>query len=288
MVPTIALTLLILSAIVLGIVYPGRGSGDQRPAGRAGQGASLHRLEHRRHQGGLRGRQGRRSRTTRPRRPRRAGQLQLRRRGVARGPVDRSVGGRAGVRAAAAGPRLLLLPLGAGRRPLHHQQGRDRLGGGRPRARSVNGIPEQSWNNLHTVYTHGYGLVAAYGNRRQSGGEPDWITGGIPPTGSIDQTRATDLLRRVARPARLLGGRGDPERPADRARHPRWWRRATTRSSTPTPARAGSPCPACGASSSTRRSSPTATCCCRTGSTTSPRSSTTGRRRSGCRRRRRG
>lgn len=49
------------------------------------------------------------------------------------------------------------------------------------------GIPEKSWNNLHTVFTHGYGLVAAYGNRRQSGGEPDWITGGIPPTGQIDQ-----------------------------------------------------------------------------------------------------
>ncbi|MBA8795612.1 hypothetical protein FHX74_003248 [Friedmanniella endophytica] len=40
-------------------------------------------------------------------------------------------------------------------------------------------IANKSWNNLHTVYTHGYGLVAAYGNRRQSDGEPDWI-----PTGS--------------------------------------------------------------------------------------------------------
>ncbi len=28
----------------------------------------------------------------------------------------------------------------------------------------------QNWINLHTVYTHGYGLVAAYGNRRQADG----------------------------------------------------------------------------------------------------------------------
>ncbi|WP_375425298.1 UPF0182 family protein [uncultured Friedmanniella sp.] len=47
------------------------------------------------------------------------------------------------------------------------------------------GVPAQNWNNLKTVYTHGYGLVAAYGNRRQSGGEPDWIAQGIPPTGEL-------------------------------------------------------------------------------------------------------
>ena len=40
MVPTIGLTLLLLSAIVLGIVYPGRGAVLQRPARRAGQGAA--------------------------------------------------------------------------------------------------------------------------------------------------------------------------------------------------------------------------------------------------------
>lgn len=43
----------------------------------------------------------------------------------------------------------------------------------------------QNWNNLKTVYTHGYGLVAAYGNRRQAGGEPDWIAKDIPPNGKI-------------------------------------------------------------------------------------------------------
>ena len=49
------------------------------------------------------------------------------------------------------------------------------------------GIEGKNWNNLKTVYTHGFGLVAAYGNRRQSGGEPDWIAKDIPPTGEIEE-----------------------------------------------------------------------------------------------------
>ncbi len=42
-----------------------------------------------------------------------------------------------------------------------------------------------TWNNKHTVYTHGYGLVAAYGNRRESNGEPSFFSGGIPTEGRI-------------------------------------------------------------------------------------------------------
>jgi len=48
------------------------------------------------------------------------------------------------------------------------------------------GLAEQNWNNLHTVYTHGYGLVAAYGNR-SSNGEPDWIVKDIPPVGELSE-----------------------------------------------------------------------------------------------------
>lgn len=59
-------------------------------------------------------------------------------------------------------------------------------------ARELNqaGIPDKNWNNIHTVYTHGYGLVSAYGNRRQSNGEPVWITKDIPPTGLIDEKQS--------------------------------------------------------------------------------------------------
>ncbi|MFV0407979.1 MAG: UPF0182 family protein [Propioniciclava sp.] len=49
-----------------------------------------------------------------------------------------------------------------------------------------NGVPDPNWNNIHTVYTHGHGLVSAYGNRRQSIGEPVWITRDIPQMGEID------------------------------------------------------------------------------------------------------
>ncbi len=57
-----------------------------------------------------------------------------------------------------------------------------------------NGLPEdqQNWNNLHTVYTHGFGVVAAYGNQRNSEGdvtpnegEPEWAEQDIPPRGEL-------------------------------------------------------------------------------------------------------
>ncbi|WP_309617762.1 UPF0182 family protein [Salinibacterium sp.] len=35
------------------------------------------------------------------------------------------------------------------------------------------------------VYTHGYGVVAAYGNQRSSGGEPVFLESGIPSVGSL-------------------------------------------------------------------------------------------------------
>ena len=49
----------------------------------------------------------------------------------------------------------------------------------------LGGVPDQTWNNIHTVYTHGYALVAAYGNRREITGEPSWIVGDIPPVGAL-------------------------------------------------------------------------------------------------------
>jgi uncharacterized membrane protein (UPF0182 family) len=47
------------------------------------------------------------------------------------------------------------------------------------------GLQSQDWINLHTVYTHGFGLVAAYGNRRQPDGEPDWLARDIPTVGEL-------------------------------------------------------------------------------------------------------
>ena len=50
------------------------------------------------------------------------------------------------------------------------------------------GLTNKQWNNLHTVYTHGYGLAAAYGNRRQAGGEPEWLAKDIPTIGLLKPT----------------------------------------------------------------------------------------------------
>ena len=44
---------------------------------------------------------------------------------------------------------------------------------------------QAGWYNRTLVYTHGYGLVAAYGNQRTSGGEPVFIESGIPTSGRL-------------------------------------------------------------------------------------------------------
>lgn len=43
---------------------------------------------------------------------------------------------------------------------------------------------QRNWNNDHTVYTHGFGVVAANGNE-SNGGSPVWSSKEIPPTGEL-------------------------------------------------------------------------------------------------------
>ena len=43
----------------------------------------------------------------------------------------------------------------------------------------------QSWFNNTLVYTHGYGVVAAYGNQRTSDGQPKFLQSGIPSSGLL-------------------------------------------------------------------------------------------------------
>jgi hypothetical protein len=43
----------------------------------------------------------------------------------------------------------------------------------------------QSWYNNTIVYTHGYGVVAAYGNQRTADGQPVFLQSGIPSTGLL-------------------------------------------------------------------------------------------------------
>jgi uncharacterized membrane protein (UPF0182 family) len=43
----------------------------------------------------------------------------------------------------------------------------------------------QSWFNNTLVYTHGYGIVAAYGNQRTADGQPKFLQSGIPSIGLL-------------------------------------------------------------------------------------------------------
>jgi uncharacterized membrane protein (UPF0182 family) len=45
----------------------------------------------------------------------------------------------------------------------------------------------QSWYNNVIVYTHGYGVVAAYGNQRSVEGQPVFLQQGIPSTGLLGE-----------------------------------------------------------------------------------------------------
>ncbi len=69
---------------------------------------------------------------------------------------------------------------------------------------------QRNWANLHTVYTHGYGLVAAYGNQRDAennpvtstDGRPIWAERDIPPEGEL-----TDLFEDGYQPRIYFGER---------------------------------------------------------------------------------
>ncbi|MGA0566513.1 UPF0182 family protein [Rathayibacter sp. KR2-224] len=47
------------------------------------------------------------------------------------------------------------------------------------------GLGDSGKYNETFVYTHGYGLVAAYGNKRQTDGQPDFFESGIPTAGAL-------------------------------------------------------------------------------------------------------
>lgn len=49
------------------------------------------------------------------------------------------------------------------------------------------GADQRTWVNDHTVYTHGFGVVAAYGNRTAADGRPQFFEQGIPSTGLMGE-----------------------------------------------------------------------------------------------------
>ena len=82
------------------------------------------------------------------------------------------------------------------------------------REMNVDGLPDaqKKWANLHTVYTHGYGVIGAYGNQRNAAdkpvsndGEPVWAEEDIPPRGVL-----TDASERGYQP-QIYFGEESPE-----------------------------------------------------------------------------
>ncbi|MGI9085565.1 MAG: UPF0182 family membrane protein [Aeromicrobium sp.] len=59
---------------------------------------------------------------------------------------------------------------------------------------------QRNWANDHTVYTHGYGVIAARGNKRGPQGEPVWVEKDIPPTGELE----------LKQPPRIYFGENSP------------------------------------------------------------------------------
>ena len=50
---------------------------------------------------------------------------------------------------------------------------------------NIDGNPNRNWINDHLVYTHGFGLVGAYGNTQDVDGKPVFTMGDIPPKGIL-------------------------------------------------------------------------------------------------------
>ncbi len=84
-------------------------------------------------------------------------------------------------------------------------------------ARELNqaGLPEnqQTWSNLRTVYTHGYGLIGAYGNQsaaadetNSADGAPVWAEEDLPPRGAISDRQPDGTYQ-----ARIYFGENSPD-----------------------------------------------------------------------------
>ncbi|MDO4241681.1 MAG: UPF0182 family protein, partial [Microbacteriaceae bacterium] len=76
-----------------------------------------------------------------------------------------------------------------------------------PREIDVSG--QSGWYNRTLVYTHGYGLVAAYGNQRAAGGEPVFLENGIPTSGKLGKFEPRIYFGRNSPVYSVVGGKRD-------------------------------------------------------------------------------
>ncbi|MDO5738885.1 MAG: UPF0182 family protein [Ornithinimicrobium sp.] len=75
---------------------------------------------------------------------------------------------------------------------------------------------QRNWVNDHTVYTHGFGVVAAYGNRRSADGEPRFYEKNIPPVGELGDYEPRIYYGEASPIYSIVGGpEGGPDRELD-------------------------------------------------------------------------
>lgn len=79
--------------------------------------------------------------------------------------------------------------------------------------REIDVSGQTNWYNRTLVYTHGYGLVAAYGNQRSSGGEPVFLESGIPTSGRLSPFEPRVYFGMYSPEYSIVGG--ERERPIE-------------------------------------------------------------------------
>ncbi|WP_369411117.1 UPF0182 family membrane protein [Leucobacter edaphi] len=75
--------------------------------------------------------------------------------------------------------------------------------------RDIDVTDQKSWYNRTLVYTHGYGLVAAFGNQRSSGGEPVFLENGIPTSGKLGEFEPRVYFGMNSPKYSIVGGKRD-------------------------------------------------------------------------------
>ena len=160
--------------------------------------------------------------------------------------------GVADVQAAAADPRLLQLPGHPRRRPLPARRQSATRSSRSARSTSTASRNQRNWVNDHTVYTHGYGLVAAYGNTRAAGRARRSSSAWTSRERGLLATRSTSRGSTSARSPRRYSIVGAPEGTTPRELDFPDDTRPTGRPTTPTPARAASASARCSASCCSR------------------------------------
>ncbi len=72
----------------------------------------------------------------------------------------------------------------------------------------LSGQSSTSWYNDHVVYTHGYGIVAAFGNERNTDGQPTFLESGIPVSGALGTYEPRIYFGESSPPYSIVGAQG--------------------------------------------------------------------------------